>query len=838
MWVYTLLPKILNMSLTASIVIVLVLIARILLKKAPKVFSYALWAVVLFRLVCPVSFPSEFSLLGLFNAPAATNGSVAYIPDDIVHTEYPQVDLPLPGVSEVVNNSLPQGEEQIVADPLEFPMAAATTLWLLGIVAMLIYSTVSLMHLRRKLIGAVYLRDNIYLVDHIATPFVIGVFRPKTYLPSILTEQEQSYIILHEQTHIRRLDHIFKMVAFLALAVHWFNPLVWVAFVCAVKDMEMSCDERVLKEMGGEIKGAYSTSLLTLAMGRRLINGSALAFGEGNIKGRIKNVMNFKKPTFWTLIAAAAAVIVATVCLLTNPAKTSPDVSAFNTIYTLSPAYAFDKSLYMNPLSSYIPFGGTGQLYLFDPDKGFTIIDEETGEVQESVSPINWNGKEVDTEEWKMLFSIGKPVDISSYSVRMQYDISDKYRVYQMGSEVWLASINSKINGMWSLYRLKETTIPDFERNTVDTALVPTSPKLSPGQTIGVGMPELDYADDNIVIFHGYFGLFVYDLETQKIIRSLDLEPIGCQQTQGSDACEVTVSVDGGKVFMRTMETKKMYVWDLTAEPKVSLYKASYDSDWPEPDERFRTVDIETALDNSNGNYSYRAADLGNGFFGWIHTSDWTLRTLTYTREGDMMYRLFDFDSSVEEWELITRADVDRDNREDSIYLDKSQIEDRFVTLRIIDVLGIELWSEQFGTPHAGWGQLFLCELDSKQYLLRYTPGMFQGYCTYIYTLFTLEGGKEKGFRTNTLEFDINGTKELDVSKMNAFADEVNALLGKSILLVSTDGGDFHYGPSSTEPFFERFSWLDEYPELFENGDDLEAQLNKFNEYAVSNRKN
>ncbi|MCQ1530701.1 M56 family metallopeptidase [Lutispora saccharofermentans] len=314
MWTYTLLPQILNMSLTAGIVIVLVLLARLMLRRVPKIFSYALWAVVLFRLVCPVSFSSEFSLIGLFNtpAPAAGNGaysSISYIPTDIVHTESPQVDLPLPGVSKVINDSLPQGREQTVADPLEFLMSAATMLWLLGIAAMLIYSVVSLIRLRRKLVGAVCMRDNICLADHISTPFVIGVLRPKIYLPSTLSEQEQSYIILHEQTHIRRLDHIVKMIAFLALAVHWFNPLVWVAFVCCVKDMEMSCDERVLKQMGGEIKGAYSTSLLSLATGRRLINGSPLAFGEGNIKGRIKNVMNFKKPDAW--VTAVSIVLVA-----------------------------------------------------------------------------------------------------------------------------------------------------------------------------------------------------------------------------------------------------------------------------------------------------------------------------------------------------------------------------------------------------------------------------------------------------------------------------------------------------------------------------------------------
>lgn len=325
MWCYTLFPKILNMSLTAVIIIALVLLARLPLRKAPKVFSYALWAVVLFRLVCPLSFSSEFSLLGLFNTPTATASnsgiysSITYIPSDIVHTEYPRVDLPLPGVSKAINENLPQGREQIAADPLEFPMSSATILWLCGIVAMLIYSLYSLLRLKRKLVGAVRLRENIYLADRIATPFVIGVIRPKIYLPSTLLEREREYIILHERTHIRRLDHIVKLLSFLALTLHWFNPLVWLAFILSGKDMEMSCDEAVMKKMDGDIRADYSASLLSLATGRKIFAGAPLAFGEGDTKSRIKNVMNYKKPAFWVVIATLVAVLAICVGLAANP---------------------------------------------------------------------------------------------------------------------------------------------------------------------------------------------------------------------------------------------------------------------------------------------------------------------------------------------------------------------------------------------------------------------------------------------------------------------------------------------------------------------------------------
>lgn len=361
--------------------------------------------------------------------------------------------------------------------------------------------------------------------------------------------------------------------------------------------------------------------------------------------------------------------------------------------------------------------------------------------------------------------------------------------------------------------------------------LEPTSPKLSPGQSIGVDMVQLDYASEDIVIFHDYFGLFVYDLNSKQIVRSLDLNPIGCTATQGDNYCEVLVSTDGNTVQLHPMSSKNMYVYTVSDN---TLREVIYER----MENRFTGfVDIVDVIDYQKaGNYSHHAVRFDTGEYGYLHTSDWTLGTLTYVRGGDMLYRLFEFNSSVGEWELVSRADVNEDNREEAIFLDKSQIRDGSVTIRVLDVLGIELWNEQLSTSHAGWGSLFLCELDGRQYLLRYNPAMFQGYCTYMYTLFTLGDGKEKVVQTNTVEFDINGTKELEAPKMIAYAEEINALLGKSILLLSSEGGEFYFGPSTAEPFFERYSWLDDHPELFEKGDDLETRLNKYSEYAISNR--
>ena len=326
MFFYTFMPKLFNMSLTASAAIALVILLRLLLKKAPKVISYALWGVVLFRLLCPVSIESSFSLYNLFDAPTEESGTITsvieYVPNNIVHTEYPTVTLPVPGISDAINEVLPQGQEQLVADPLEAPMSFATYAWMAGVLGMTIYSIVSYVKLRRKLSVVVPLRDNIFIADDIKSPFVVGLFRPKIYLPCNLGDKEQEYIILHEQHHIKRLDHVMKALAFLALAIHWFNPLVWVAFILASKDMEMSCDEAVIRKIGGDVRADYSASLLTLATGRRIIAGTPLAFGEGDTKGRINNLSKWKKPAVWVVLVAVVACVVLAVCLLTNPSQT------------------------------------------------------------------------------------------------------------------------------------------------------------------------------------------------------------------------------------------------------------------------------------------------------------------------------------------------------------------------------------------------------------------------------------------------------------------------------------------------------------------------------------
>jgi len=261
--------QILNMSFNASVVIIIVLAMRLLLKKAPKIFSYALWSVVLIRLVLPLSFESPLSLM-----PTQANP----ISKEMIYASVPVVDTGITSFNNVVNAALPSATPITSVNPLQIWVFIGSLIWVIGIFIMLLYSLISYLKLKKRLVNARHLNDNIFVVNNLSTPFVMGVFHPRIYLPATLTDQERTLILHHEQTHIRRLDPLFKIIAFFTLCLHWFNPLVWVAFFSSVSDMEMACDEAVIKEMGHDVKKEYSSSLLSLTTGRQFLGATPPCF--------------------------------------------------------------------------------------------------------------------------------------------------------------------------------------------------------------------------------------------------------------------------------------------------------------------------------------------------------------------------------------------------------------------------------------------------------------------------------------------------------------------------------------------------------------------------------
>lgn len=518
---YELLPRIWNMSIAASVVIVFVLAARLLLKKAPKVFSYALWSVVLFRLLCPFSIPTGFSLLALTDAPirqtAAHTTQVQYIQPDLVHTEFPQVDLPVPGVSQAVNQALPQGEEQLVADPLEAPVALLTLGWMAGMALMAVYSVLSMLRLRRRLVEAVPLRDNIYLADHIASPFVLGVLRPKIYLPSTLSAEEQKYIILHEQYHIKRLDHLVKLLAFLALCIHWFNPLVWLSFFLAQKDMEMSCDEAVLQTLGSYIRADYSASLLSLSTGRRVVGGTPLAFGEGNAKGRIQNLLTWNKPRKW-VVALAALVCVAVVASCgTNPEAGKSQGEKHNSVSSQN---------------------GPGQ-------EALSVLTDYLTQLQEgdnlTLSLTRNGGEPIVYEDcWSAINSVYNANQLKEVQWNIVEATAPGFSPERSPAAVTIAQIND-----WSLTAYSDAREVRFEGPTGEVWLAPQSDSCVPYQQLRGWFDELEYAALNGDYDHQNI---VIPNEGQSYLEAAQaycqaFESIHLQATPGSKFCYTYVAV-------------------------------------------------------------------------------------------------------------------------------------------------------------------------------------------------------------------------------------------------------------------------------------------------------
>ncbi len=327
--------KVLDMSLTASIVIVAVAAVRYCLRKSPKVISYALWSVVLFRLLCPVSLMAPVSVLEAARPTVTVHtqgtSSISYFPEENRTFAAPEAPLPQ-AVPEKAPVSQSRPEDRM--DPGTW----LAWIWAAGAGVMVLNCLISCLRLYRRLVGAIRYQGRVYLADHIPTPFVLGIFRPRIYLPSNTPMAERPYILAHEAHHIRRLDHIVKLLAYGALCLHWFNPLVWTAFFLAGKDMEMSCDEAVIRQFGPEIRADYAQSLLRLATNRPIIAGLPLAFGEGDTKGRVKNMVTWKKPKAWVVLVSVllcAAVLAA--CAL-NPMQEKPTEDLAEAVEAAAPA--------------------------------------------------------------------------------------------------------------------------------------------------------------------------------------------------------------------------------------------------------------------------------------------------------------------------------------------------------------------------------------------------------------------------------------------------------------------------------------------------------------------
>lgn len=305
-----------NLSLTAGWLVLAVLALRLLLRKAPRWSFCLLWGLVALRLMFPFSLESSFSLI-----PSAQP-----LPREILSTATPQIQSGIPAVNSAVNPILQEALAPAAGasvNPTQVWSFLLSRIWLAGMAGLLLYALVSTLLLKRRLATATLLEDNIRQSEQVGSPFVLGLFRPVIYLPYHIAEEDLTYVLAHERTHIRRLDHWWKLLDYVLLSIYWFNPLMWVAYVLFCRDLEGACDEKAIRTLDQQARKGYSTALLNCSIHRRPAAPCPLAFGEAGVKSRVKAVMHYKKPAFWIVVIALIACIIAALCFLTSPKEPS-----------------------------------------------------------------------------------------------------------------------------------------------------------------------------------------------------------------------------------------------------------------------------------------------------------------------------------------------------------------------------------------------------------------------------------------------------------------------------------------------------------------------------------
>lgn len=342
---------VLNMSITGSYVIISVIFARLLLKRLPKKYSYALWAAAAFRLCCPISFQSVFSLFSLkpFDMSKAQSGgaeTLQYIDRSFAEQTYPRMTTGISNVNTVIYEEITTGARFISFK--DTFMKFLPYIWLTVLCAMLIYGFAEYIKMKQKMRNSILLKNNIYQTDKISSPFILGIIKPKIYIPFRLDDNTEKYVLEHEKFHLKRFDHIIKSFAYVILCIHWFNPLCWIAFQLMSRDMEMSCDEKVLSN-NGKIKKDYSNALLSFVSERHFPTGSPLSFCESGVKKRIKNILSYKKPAVWLSTFAVILIAAITFGCAANPKAPAliekPAVSS-------EASYTAGRTIFQSPLLS------------------------------------------------------------------------------------------------------------------------------------------------------------------------------------------------------------------------------------------------------------------------------------------------------------------------------------------------------------------------------------------------------------------------------------------------------------------------------------------------------
>lgn len=765
--------KLVNLSISASWLILAVLVLRVVLKKAPKWVMPLLWGVVALRLVCLFSIESALSLI-----PSAET-----IPSEIVTETREPVLYEQATLDIVTNPTLPSAAEVPVGvsrQQAQVDFNIYSVLWLAGMAALLVHALVSAGKLKRKLATAILLRDNIYESEFVDSPFVFGVVKPNIYLPMHMDEGTAAYVIAHECAHLARRDHWWKVLGYLVLALHWFNPLVWVAYILFCRDIELACDEKVVKGLDGAARADYSQALLSCAAPKRAVAACPLAFGEGNIKTRVKSALHYKKPAFWVAAAAVLAVVIVAVCFLTNPRSergslvwaqklNAADVASIELYVPAEGEARQYKKLDTEEMAQAVELINSSRgTYIEKPETVYAglpvwfllTMDDGTvhavGSVVGHYLIIDGDTFDADVEnqaEWENYVLKGdsaSPIDMADRLSYALYGMTTG--VYTLGEAVFEDSV-------W------ETSYEETFANTKST------PELWLSSALGTDMTGILYG--TVTAARGYSYRFSEWEEIDLTVSNFDwlFRSASGEDWNGTSAAK--------------LRRENAHAWRGTKTADDDNATATI----PEiaRQDELAAMDQWLLLQQKDGSLylvmGYRSGGLP---YSGAHPYRWIVRLNGGATE-------------------LTRADLNGDGIEEVISYTGTSTQEPY-RLRVSNQSGEELWSAELGLAHAGWSSYFLYRDSVKTALLRYEPTIYQGEASYSYELFMLSENGTTTLAENSVSFSVNSdSADSWPAEARKFADEVNRLLDKSELLFSTLNAELHsYGDGTvircTEP--------------------------------------
>ena len=755
--------KLVNLSISASWLILAVLVLRVVLKKAPKWVMPLLWGVVALRLVCLFSIESALSLI-----PSAET-----IPSEIVTETREPVLYEQATLDIVTNPTLPSAAEVPVGvsrQQAQVDFNIYSVLWLAGMAALLVHALVSAGKLKRKLATAILLRDNIYESEFVDSPFVFGVVKPNIYLPMHMDEGTAAYVIAHEHAHLARRDHWWKVLGYLVLALHWFNPLVWVAYILFCRDIELACDEKVVKGLDGAARADYSQALLSCAVPKRAVAACPLAFGEGNIKMRVKSALHYKKPAFWVAAAAVLAVVIVAVCFLTNPRSergslvwaqklNAADVASIELYVPAEGEARQYKKLDTEEMAQAVELINSSRgTYIEKPETVYAglpvwfllTMDDGTvhavGSVVGHYLIIDGDTFDADVEnqaEWENYVLKGdsaSPIDMADRLSYALYGMTTG--VYTLGEAVFEDSV-------W------ETSYEETFANTKST------PELWLSSALGTDMTGILYG--TVTAARGYSYRFSEWEEIDLTVSNFDwlFRSASGEDWNGTSAAK--------------LRRENAHVWRGTKTADDDNATATI----PEiaRQDELAAMDQWLLLQQKDGSLylvmGYRSGGLP---YSGAHPYRWIVRLNGGATE-------------------LTRADLNGDGIEEVISYTGTSTQEPY-RLRVSNQSGEELWSAELGLAHVGWSSYFLYRDSVKTALLRYEPTIYQGEASYSYELFMLSENGTTTLAENSVSFSVNSdSADSWPAEARKFADEVNRLLDKSELLFSTLNAELHsYG--------------------------------------------